>query len=693
MIQLFYTLNLLLLSSCLLAFRLKTNERLLSLSIVQTLLFLPLLAWQYLYLYYTRPSQALPLLFFSETLFGIVWFCLAHRMRRSTLTTVQESRFFMPIQIAIGSALFVLTSYYLTIHPLALISENLVFNLYDKIYFGAFFLLTCMLYSAWRLEEFWRVLEQGRRWEYKFLIIGCYLVCGTFVWASSYRLTYQCLPVSHFTLLAALMLMAWFLILYAVIRHRLLNRKMFISRKVVYSFVAPSFFAIYLCILGIISIIINRFGLSLPFVLRWFFLTIGIIGLGLFLCSAKLRRRVQFFISTHFYVNKYEYRDEWLALSHKLQGALTEAEVVAALQEVLAESLYTNNILIWLGDMERGYKPVSLNSNQENKPITTLSGDDSLILFLKEHPYFYLRERKTDNAQAAVEKKMTTLYLDFNLVLMAPLFIGDQLVGLIGLGSEFTGGRYGHDDFDLLTALGTQTASALLAVRMAEKLAHLRERQAWDKLSAFVLHDVKNAATMLSLIRENAPDHIQNPEFQQDMLEAVDDALVRIEKVQKRLSMLKGDAAPIFQNLEFGSFFNERCLKICAKLGRMQVESNFTTKIWLQTDPELLERIMENLLLNAFEAGGDRTTIRINIYKDEAQREAVIDISDNGPGIAEDLLPNALFDPFKTSRPQGTGIGLWHVQQLVSSLKGSISAGNSENGGAIFVIKLPLSGE
>ena len=78
---------------------------------------------------------------------------------------------------------------------------------------------------------------------------------------------------------------------------------------------------------------------------------------------------------------------------------------------------------------------------------------------------------------------------------MVPLMAGEKTIGLIGIGSEFTGGRYGHDDYDLLTALSTQAASALLAVRMAERLAHARERKAWDKLSAFVLHDVKNAAT------------------------------------------------------------------------------------------------------------------------------------------------------------------------------------------------------
>jgi signal transduction histidine kinase len=263
---------------------------------------------------------------------------------------------------------------------------------------------------------------------------------------------------------------------------------------------------------------------------------------------------------------------------------------------------------------------------------------------------------------------------------------------LIGLGPEFTGGRYDHDDFDLLTALGTQTASALLAVRMADKLAHARERQAWDKLSAFVLHDVKNAATMLSLARENAPDHIQDPEFQQDLLEAVDDALRRMDRVYERLSMLKGEFPPVWQDLELSRFLKNGCRLLGKKLGAMKIALDCRTGIQAHTDPIFLSRILENLLLNALESGGDGTVVRIKVSNDDDQGQTVIEITDNGPGIPEHLLPNELFEPFKTTKPKGTGIGLWQVERLVTSLKGSIAAENAAEGGARFVLRLPLVG-
>ncbi|MEE4354195.1 MAG: XrtA/PEP-CTERM system histidine kinase PrsK [Desulfatiglans sp.] len=688
MIPTFSALNLLLLISSFLLFRLKTNDRRLSLSLVQVLLALPLLAGEYLFLAYHLEPPTLPLLLFSEGVFVLLWSYMLFRLCLATMTTVQESIVSICVQILIGAALLGFAAYCLSSGiPAEISNVGLVYNQYGLIYIFAFVLLIAVLMAVWRLEKFWRALEKTRRWEYKFLMVGSCLVSGALVWATSYRITYLALIPNHLLLLAALLFIAWIFILYAVSRHRLLNRKMFVSRKIVYSFVAPSIFALYLCLLGIVSLIMKTFGLSLPFVLQWLFLVFGLIAISIFAFSGKLRRRVQFFISTHFYINKYEYRDEWLALSRRLQGTLTEAEVVRALHEVLTESLYTTKLVIWLGDKTQGYHVVLPN---DHTPTMDLSPNDPLVTFLNTHPYFYLRERKTDETLSAVERGMTLLSDELDLALMVPLLIGDQLVGLIGLGPEFTGGRYAHDDFDLLTALGTQAASALLSVRTAEKLAHARERQVWDKLSAFVLHDIKNAASMLSLVRENAPGHIHDPLFQQDMLEAVDNALVRMSKVQTRLDMVTEKETIVCQDLDLGRFLNDRSRDIGKKLVDMEIKLTCDTLIQVNTDPELFSRVLENLLLNAFEAGGENTITRINTYPDNDQGLAIIEVTDNGPGIPDDLLPDALFEPFKTTKPRGTGIGLWQARQLMTDLKGTLWAENLPHGGSRFIIRIPL---
>ncbi|MDL2122107.1 MAG: PEP-CTERM system histidine kinase PrsK [Deltaproteobacteria bacterium] len=693
LIPFFYTLNLLLLLSGLLGIRLNSGERRFSLALVQTLLGLPLLAGEYLYLVYHLEAQAVQVVLFSEIVFALIWLSMALRLRSATVATMRGPRLNFLIEIIVGAVVTAAAGYFLAYRSATEISNAiLAFHHYSPIYFSAVFILMTVLYAAWHLEQFWRALNATRRWKYKFLVVGACLVCGALAWGASYRLTYLAIVPRHILLLAALLLFGWTLMSYTVVHHRLLNRKIFVSRKVVYSFVVPSLLAAYLLGFGLVSLIMRTFGLPLSFVLKWLFMALGFVGVGLFALSGKMRRRVHFFISTHFFINKYEYRDEWLALSQHLQGALTEADVVKALRQVLAESLYTTEIFIWLGDSSHGYRLVSSPENPDTGSNENgIASNDPLVRFIETHSHFHVKEKKPDQAWQKLSKNKEAFLTSLNLILLSPISVGNQLAGLIGLGPEFTGGQYGYDDFDLLTFLGSQTASALLAVHMAEKLAHTRERRAWNRLSAFVLHDIKNAATMLSLLRENAPDHIHEPEFQQDMLELVDDTLRRMDRVEQRLRTLKDEITPVRQNLELGLFLQVCWHRLKTKLASIEINIECKSEMQVNTDPELLFSILENLLLNAFEAGGEGTIVRIRTGRDDDGRQAVVEIIDNGPGIAEELLPDVLFEPFKTSKAGGSGIGLLQVKRMAASLGGSVSAENSPQGGARFVIRLPLT--
>lgn len=695
LIPFFYTLNLLLLLSGLSGIRLVSGERRFSLALVLTLLGLPLLAGEYFYLAYHLEARAVQVVLFSEIVFALIWLSMSLRLSSATVARVRESRLNCLIEIIIGAVVASVAGYFLVYRSVPEIFDAILsFHHYMPIYFSAVFILMTVLYAAWRLEQFWRVLNAALRYEYKFLVVGSYLVCGALAWGASYRLTYLAIVPRHLLLLSVLLLFGWILMSYAVVHHRLLNRKIFVSRKVVYSFIVPSLLAAYLLGFGIVSLIMRTFGLPLSFVLKWLFLALGFVVVGLFAFSGKLRRRVHFFISTHFYINKYEYRDEWLALSQHLQGAMSEADVVKALHQVLVESLYTTEIFIWIGDSSQGYRLVSSPENSDTRSNkNTIASNDSLVRFIKTHSHFYVKEKEPDQAWQKLSKNKEAYLTSLNLILIAPISIGNQLAGLIGLGPEFTGGHYGNDDFDLLTVLGGQTASALLAVRMAEKLAHAREQQAWKRLSAFVLHDIKNAATMLSLLRENAPEHIQEPEFQQDLLELVDDALKRMDRVEQRLRTLKDEITPMRQNLELGRFLQVCYRRFETKLASVEINIDCKNEMQVSTDPELLFSILENLLINAFEARGEGTIVQIRTGRDDDDdgRQAVVEIIDNGPGIAEELLPDVLFEPFKTSKDGGSGIGLWQVKRVAASIGGSVSAENRLEGGARFVIRLPLA--
>ncbi|MGB5986885.1 MAG: hypothetical protein WBG37_16405 [Desulfobacterales bacterium] len=301
MIPLCYALNLGILLTGLLGFRLNTGERRFSLFLVQALLILPLLAGEYLYLRFFPSAGTAGLLLFSEVAFALIWGSLALGLNRATDPgRLSNPRAFL-FEILAGIGVAAGAGYlFFSGSGVEISNARISFFAYTPVFFAALLLLVTVFYAAWQLERFWQALGSAQRWEYKFLLVGGYLVCGAMAWSASYRLTYMSLVYQHVVLLSLLMLLGWGAMAYAVGRHRLLNRKFFVSRKVVYSFVVPSLLALYLLGFGVFSLVMSAFGLPWSDVLKGLLLVLGLLAIGLFALSATIRRKLHFFISTHF---------------------------------------------------------------------------------------------------------------------------------------------------------------------------------------------------------------------------------------------------------------------------------------------------------------------------------------------------------------------------------------------------------
>jgi len=685
-----YASNYTLLISLLLDVRIKNKDRRFSFGLIRIFFLAPLLAGEYFYLGVYMQGHLVTPLFFSEIVFGLMWIVLAYNLPNITEPFFRKpAAYFLALFAFIAGISFICTYWLINRPAFEIIGYNLILPYHGQLYFSSLFLLISVLVMAWRAEAFWRTLPQKDRWLYKYLVIGILLICVSLGWTASFRIAYMRMMDDHLLLLSICLLTAWFLIGYAMIRNRLLNRKIFVSRKVVYSTIAPMAFASYLIALGIISLLMRSFGWSLHSVLQWLIIVAGLLLITVFALSSRIRAKVKFFISTHFYVNKYEYRDEWLAFSSLLQGKLSENDVVEALRQILHDSLYTDTIKIWLGSSNSGFRLTGAEGKQGVGEGAFIAGNDPLVAYFKNKPYLDCLAYSSDSVFHIVLREKKEFFNALGIVLMVPLVIDGQSVGLIGLGPESTGGKYGLDDFDLLAALGSQAASALLAVSTAEELARVREKSAWESLSAFVLHDLKNAATILAMVRDNAPSHIHKPEFQKDILVSVDDALKRMAKVQMRLGTLKNEIVPIFRLTDICQMIRRFSRHLEDKLPDLNIELKCPDEIRIDTDPEFVAVVIENIVLNALEAVGGEARVLITIEEVHG-KSVLIKLSDNGPGILSDMLPDRLFEPFATGKPKGSGIGLWQVKQLLESLGGKIEAQNDEGGGAQFIIYLPF---
>jgi putative PEP-CTERM system histidine kinase len=686
---LLYGLDFALLLSCGVDIWCRTPEKRFSLGIIRTCLLLPMLAAAYLGLYMQKEAGLVAPLFFTENTLAFIWLLLAHNWL-PLMEPEAKRRISYRIApfLAVLLGLFAGALWTQTTPMFRVGGGALAFPNSGYLFFSSFFVLVAVLIMAWRLEVFWRFLNRHSRRQYKLLVIAFFLIIGSLLWSTSMRITYLQINQDHLLLLSLLMALAWLMAAYAVAANRLLNRQIFVSRKIVYSTIAPLVFALYLIAVGLISILIRSFGWSLHFALQWLLIVSGLLLIASFALSSRLRDRVRYFVSTHFYVNKYEYRDEWLNFSELLHSRLNEKGIVEALWYILNDSMYTDTIKIWVGDMNRGFYLAAPAGSRTSYPEAAISAEDPLVSYLQSVSYLDCQEPGGDAEKKRILYEKGGFLDSLGIVLLAPLAIGGHFVGIIGLGPEYTGGSYGNDDFDLLAAISSQAASVLLAVQTAEELAKTREQSAWNTLSTFVLHDIKNAATMLSLVQKNASQHIQNPEFQQDMLASIDDALKRMNKVQARLNTLKGDIKPSIAAVEACEMIESACSRIGRKLPGVAIEIDCSASQTIWTDPDCIAIILENLILNAIEAGRAESSIMRVCIRLLATDEGgfLLECTDNGPGITYDLLPDKLFEPFITGKPEGSGIGLWQVRRLAESMGGKIRARNSDTGGACFSI-------
>lgn len=688
--NLFWLINLLLLAASFIALRLPEVHRKFSLAILQALFFLPLLVVEYLTvaLNLITDLEGFTILLASQNLFLVIWSTAARRLR-DALSAKQPKPF---VNLSLIHALIVVlclaaTAFQTIMPSFTVTSKGINFSQFGSVYFASLICLLVMLFMAWQLEDFWRQLPKSKRREYGLFVVASALVCAVQGGVASYRITYLELTDDILFLQAAFLLVAWILLAFAILRHRLLNRRIFISRKVVYSFVAPSLFAAYFLTLGIISLVMRFSGYPLKWMLFWLLVGAGAIALAILAISETIRKRLKFFISTHFYVNKYEYRDEWLAFSAILQDAHSEAKVLHALRQVLVDSLYTKEIWIWAGSEADGFGLV-VSTVDTDQRLYILATNDPIIQHLRQQPRLVL-ESLSYEGNNEVRTRMASLPLP-RPILFVPLTAGGQLVGCIGIGQEYTGGRYGQDDFDLLTALSSQAATALLAVRLIEETARLRERRALHNMSAFLLHDIKNAASILSLVNANAQEHMDNPEFRKDMLIAIGDALRRMDKARTSLGMLRDRVESVWQVVDLCLFLKDLLTRFDRqRLAGLDINVDCPQGVTLRTDPQLLGTVLENLLLNAYEAGNGSSQVQITARVTDDG--LMLSVADNGPAIAEHLLPDKLFEPFVSDKPGGSGIGLWQARLVLQRLSATIKADNPATGGACFTIRLPMT--
>jgi putative PEP-CTERM system histidine kinase len=312
----------------------------------------------------------------------------------------------------------------------------------------------------------------------------------------------------------------------------------------------------------------------------------------------------------------------------------------------------------------------------------TIALENSLVRFLKQKGWVFCS--RDDNPAILAENR--ELLAKHRISFVIPLFQAKLLTGFIALGELVVPDeQYRYEDYDLMKTIARQASIAIQHQRLSEELTEARSMEAVGNLATFVVHDLKNLAATVSLIVENAGEHLDNPEFQHDMLGSLRNTA---DKMLGLIGRLK--------NLGESELFHLRPCDLLSLVDRSarQMGSGAVTVSGVPAvalvDEGELQKVILNLFLNGIEASQGESGVLAEVGFAGAP---YIRVTDRGCGMSPRFIRRDLFTPFRSTKQQGLGIGLYQCRQIIVAHGGRIEVASVEGDGTVFTVWLQAAGE
>ena len=553
------------------------------------------------------------------------------------------------------------------------------------------FIVLSLALGLSQLEYILRLTPDPLRYKIKYVLIGLGAVAGYGIYQASQLLM---LPVwnSDFVLVGALAtLISLGLIVFGFGRLRLrdVRARVYISPQVLYGSVTFLVIGIYLLAVGLIGEVLRHTGKPLSVGLSILVVFVAILGLVVVLFSRAARASVRQFIARHFYRSKYDYRAKWLEVTEAFGLCVTAEEVLDRLLELLGRTFGAERLSIWVRYEADGHYHQVRSVNTEPPP-PPLADDHPLIAKLMESDD-PVHADKLKATSGATHDTGHEAFTTTDAILCVPIRSERQLMGFIALSQQFHGMRYGQDDFDLLRAIAHHAGMLHSLARMAEEKSDAGELEALHRFSAFCLHDLKNLAAKLSLVVQNAEVHGHDPAFRQSAMRTVAATVQKMMALITKLS-LRSTHPGTFELVDVHAAIAEAVGSLEGKL-RVQVQSGHVPPIRMVR--EQLQQVLLNIILNAQQGIAQTEWPRsddpdVCILTEERNGSVVITVQDRGPGISADKL-RTLFQPFKSTKPAGLGLGLYQCKRIVEEHGGSIQVNSELGHGTQVRITLPIA--
>ena len=546
--------------------------------------------------------------------------------------------------------------------------------------------LVIALFGLLLIENLFTNTKREHRWSIKFFCFGVGAIFVYDFYLYSDALLFERLNLDLYAARCLTNAIIVPLIAVSAARNPNWSLDVFVSRQVVFRTATLVGAGIYLLLMAAAGYYLREFGGEWGTALQVTFLFAAIILLLLVSYSGVVRAWLKININKHFFNYKYDYRTEWLKFIATISSQDSGRALPERVVEGVAALVESPGGAIWSHQGQNGYRLIAdwNCATDEN----TRSSDVNFTRFLEERKRVIDLDEFSTRPEAYDNLTLPAWITHVDRAwLLVPLLHHERLAGLLLLTRPRAPTKLNWEDFELLTTVGRQAASYLAEHEAARALVEAQQFNEFNRRFAFVIHDIKNLVSQLSLLVSNAKKHRDNPEFQHDMLETVQESVEKMNRLLIRLHE-SGERSASGKPVSLVPFLQHAVERNVAGLVNLSLRCA-TEDVAVIADEERLGTVLAHLIENALDAASDDGEVEVRLAAEGG--DVMIEVADNGPGMAPDFIRNELFIPFQSTKDRGYGIGAFESREIVRELGGKLDVISNVGTGTTIRITLPAA--
>ena len=535
------------------------------------------------------------------------------------------------------------------------------------------------------VEQLFRAVSDDSAWNIKPLCLG---LAGQFIfdiYLFSDALMFNRIDGDSLTIRGFFHVLTIPLLVLASLRSRDWTAKIRLSQKAAFHSATLLIAGVYLLFMAGVGYYVRYFGGDWGRALQLALVCAGILGLGVLVVSGSIRAKIRVLVGKHFFSYRYDYREEWLRFTQTLSAQDSPEAMGQQVIRGLSNMVESPAGGLWLQEngqacyrqTARWNIPASETEEALESPLVSFLLSSGWIINLEEYRCYPGRY-----GDLSIPFWLSEIP---NAWLVIPLMVGNEMIGFVVLASSRTRVDVNWEVNDLLRTAGSQAAGFLAKMQATEALLEARKFDAFNKMSAFVVHDLKNIVTQLSLMLKNAERHRHNPEFQEDMLMTVDHS---VERMRQLMMQLREGATPP------GTACGVNLPNVIERIQKEKMDQGRSVEIRLQDrlatrgHEDRLERVIGHLVQNALDATDPTGSVWVSLEK--RGDRAALEVGDTGHGMSPEFIRERLFKPFQSTKQAGMGIGAYESAQYIRELGGEMLVDSEPDQGTRITMILPL---